>query len=203
MMAPSIFASSYRSWEVNGRSRRMPPEKRKARSFGSPITIKAPSWARMMSSIPARSGVPGATCFSAARRVLSFRGSVRTEPRSDRLPQRPRCVPAHSATGLRAVRDEGLREAELGDLGEPPLRLAHGPEPAGEPDLAETRQACLDGHAAGRRGDRERDAEIRARLVHPHAARDVHEDVGGAERDARVPPEDGHDHREPLGVDSG
>ena len=54
------------------------------------------------------------------------------------------------------------------------------------------------GRAARGRGDRERDAEVGARLVDPHAAGDVDEDVGLAERDARVAPEHGDDHREPL-----
>ena len=45
--------------------------------------------------------------------------------------------------------------------------------------------------------------EVGAGLVDPHAAGDVDEDVGAAEREAGVPASDGDDHREPLRVDAG
>ena len=57
--------------------------------------------------------------------------------------------------------------------------------------------------AARGRGDRERDPEIGARLVDPHAPGDVDEHVGAAERQPGVAGEHGDDHREPLRVDAG
>ena len=44
--------------------------------------------------------------------------------------------------------------------------------------------------------------EIGARLVDPHAAGDVDEDVRLPQREAGMAPEDGHDHGQPLGVDA-
>ena len=59
------------------------------------------------------------------------------------------------------------------------------------------------GDAARRRGDRERDPEVGARLVDADAAGDVDEHVGAAERQPGVAGEHREDHREPLGVDAG
>src|SRR5918996_119922 len=133
-----------RCWDVKGRSRRMPPEKRKARRFGSPMTMSAPSCARMMSSMPERRAVPGATWLSTARRVLSFRGSARIEPRVDRLSQRVRCLQANFATRLGSVRNDRLGEAELGAFGQPPLGLGGRAQAPCQADLAEARNARTD-----------------------------------------------------------
>ena len=93
---------------MNGTSRRIPPEKRNESSFGSPMTISAPSRERMMSSIPWRSSVPGAIRWSAASSSGSRRGSssdgVRVKPRaacaSGITPQFVRPQPASSGSGV-------------------------------------------------------------------------------------------------------
>ena len=71
---------------MNGRSSRMPPENRNARLEGSPMTRARRARARMMSSIPERTAVPGATRLSAEMSFLSFRGSALIESHPDRLP---------------------------------------------------------------------------------------------------------------------
>src|SRR5688500_2479735 len=150
MIAPSILASSYSCWEANGRSRRIPPEKRNARRFGSPMTTSAPSWARMMSSMPERRAVPGATWLSAARRGLSFRGSARIEPRFDRPSQRVGCLEANSATRLGFFRHDGFDDAELRALGQPSLGLRHRAQTTRQTDLSEAGDAGPDAPAARR-----------------------------------------------------
>ena len=72
----------------------------------------------------------------------------------------------------------------------------------GQADLAEAGQAGPHGDVPGSGRDRQGDAEIRARLVDTHAARDVDEDVSLAEGDPGVPAEHGDDHREALRVDA-
>src|SRR3954447_2962057 len=108
------------------------------------MTRSAPSSARMMSSIPARKGVPGATRLRAERRVLSVRGSARIEPRLNGLSQRFRCRQAHFATGLGAFRHDRHGKAELGAFGQPPLRLARRPETTGQAHLSEARKSLAD-----------------------------------------------------------
>src|ERR687885_2733854 len=200
----------------------MPPEKRKARSCGSPMTIRAPSRERMMSSIPWRSSVPGAIRSIAARSFGSRRGSSsegvrvkpsgtvprssrlavfssdRIEPRANRLPERLHLLHAQFATSGRARRRDDLREPELRALLEAPLALRGGSEATGEADLAEGGDALPHRRAARGRGDRKRDSQVRSRLVDPHAPRHVHEYVGRAERDPRVAREPGDDPRPPL-----
>ena len=104
--------------------------------------------------------------------------------------------------GLGAFRRRRLGKPELGALREAPLGLGDGAQPARQADLAEAGERRANRHAAGSRRDRERDAEVGARLVDPNAAGDVDEDVGLAERDARVAAEHGDDHREALRVDA-
>ena len=65
MMAPSIFATWYRNAGVKSMSSLIPPEFRKLRSSGSPITIRPPVWACRMLSMPSRKAVPGAIISSA------------------------------------------------------------------------------------------------------------------------------------------
>src|SRR5437764_13628445 len=167
----------------------MPPEKRKARSCGSPTTISAPSRERMMSSIPWRSSVPGAMRSIAASSFGSRRGSssdgVRVkpsdevprssrlgvfssssiEPRADGLPQRLHLLHVQFATRGCARRSDGSREPELRALLEAPLALRRGTQATGEPDLAEGGDPFPYGRAARGRGDRERNGEVGARLV--------------------------------------
>ena len=81
--------------------------------------------------------------------------------------------------------DDGA-DAQLRALLEPPFRLCGEPEPAGEPDLAEGGGALCDGDAARGGGNRERDRQVGSGLVDSDAARDVDENVRGAERDAGV-----------------
>ena len=117
-------------------------------------------------------------------------------------------VSACSTSSLRRARrrvggcDDGL-QPELRALLEPALGLRRGAKAAREPDLAERRQAVLRRHALRGGSDRQRDGEVRAGLVDADAAGHVDEDVRAAERDACVPAQDGDDHREPLGVDTG
>ena len=66
MIAPSIFASSYRYCGVNGRSIFMPPENMNCSSLVSPSTISAPRWPLITFSIATRSSVPGAMRRSAS-----------------------------------------------------------------------------------------------------------------------------------------
>src|SRR5215210_746127 len=141
----------------------MPPEKRKARAFGSPITTRAPSSARIMSSIPARRAVPGATRLSAERSFLSLRGSTRIESHRDRLPKGRRRRHADSVTRIDAFGNEGLGKAELAALGKAPLGLGGRPQAAGEADLREAGEPLANGRAARGGGDRDSDAEIGAR----------------------------------------
>ena len=150
---------------MNGRSSRMPPEKRKARSLGSPITMSAPCWARMMSSIPALSAVPGATAPSADRSLLSLRGSALTQCHPDRVLERRRRPNANLAMRGDAFRSDGLAEAELRALRQAALGLRGGPEPTGQADLAEAADARPQPGSTGGRGDRHGDAEVGARLT--------------------------------------
>src|SRR6266542_4273416 len=137
----------------------MPPENMNSSSDGSPITIRAPLRARMMSSIPCRSSVPGATRSIAASSFGSRRGScssgrrctpagvrdrsslclpsVFNQPLPDRLPDRFRLCLAKFATKARTARDEDFREAQLGALLQPALGLGGGAQTAGEADLGE------------------------------------------------------------------
>src|SRR6187431_1420515 len=123
------------------------------------MTSSAPSSARMMSSIPARSAVPGATRLRAERRVVSVRGSARIKPRLNGLPQRFRCRQAHFATGLGAFRDDRQAKAKLGAFGQPPFRLARRPKTTGQADLAETCNPLADLRSTRGGGDGERDAQ--------------------------------------------
>src|SRR5581483_1023061 len=182
MIAPSIFASSYRSCGRNGASRRIPPEYRKESSFGSPTTMRAPSCERMTSSTACRRGWPGAIFSIAARRAASRRGSssegVRVnpssprrsalrslvsfvgsviEPRFDRLSQRLGLRDLQCATAGRAGRGDDEPHAELRAFLQPAVGLGGGTEAAGEADLPEGGARRADGRSLGGRGDRERD----------------------------------------------
>ena len=85
--------------------------------------------------------------------------------------------------------------------------MGHVAQLAREPDLAEAgerpalgvgkRLAALGG------GDGQRHRQVGSGLVDAHAAGDVDEDVGGAERDAAVTGEHRQHHREPVAVDAG
>src|SRR6266513_2143058 len=195
-------------------------------SEGSPITISAPSRARMMSSIPCLSCVPGAIreiavstfgsmrgSSSAAlrgkpsgatgrRSCLSALGSVDIEPRPYRPAQSLRFEHAEFAI-RRSGGGDNLPEPELRALFEPTLGLGRGPQPAREPDLHERRRGLLDSGAPCSRRDRKRYGEVGARLIDANAAGDVDEHVGAAESDARAQREDGDDHRQALRVDPG
>src|SRR5439155_25505753 len=177
----------------------MPPLYRNESSPGSPSTISAPSWERITSSTACRSGVPGATVSIAASRCGSRRGSssegVRVKPSSvlsrsgfvcslgsfgigtatvetglDRLAERLRLHDLQCATRGGAARSHDGGETELAALLEPPVGLRRLPEPPGEADLAEHRGPGANRQPSSRRGDRERDGEVRAGLVNAHAA---------------------------------
>src|SRR5436305_13077991 len=131
-----------------------------ATSAGSLITINAPSRERMMSSIPWRSGVPGAIRATAPstsgsirgsssaalrgkpsgaaglRPSLSVLGSVAIEPLADRPSQRVRFDNAKFAT-RRSRGCDDLLQAELRAFFDPPLGLRRGAKAAGQPELAE------------------------------------------------------------------
>src|SRR5215210_4624432 len=203
MMAPSILASSYRSWAVKGRSSRIPPEKRKAMSLGSSMTMSAPCSDLMMSSMPARKAVPGATRPRAEMSFLSFLGSALIQRYSDRLPNRRRRLQCDSAMRLRPFRNDGLRKAQLGGLGETSLGLGDGAQPAREADLGKARETRADRLSTGSRRDRDRDRQVRPRFVDSNAAGDVHENVRLTERDTRVAAQDGDDHGQAFRVDAG
>src|SRR3954471_6573034 len=133
----------------------MPPEFRKDRASGSPITISAPSCERMMSSIPCRRSVPGATRAIEPSRRGSRRGSSsdgeRVKPsvpgclsalsgiesRLDRVLQRVVLLYAEFATRGGPRRDQDAFEAELRAFLQPPFCLSRRPEATGEADLAE------------------------------------------------------------------
>src|SRR4051794_4318456 len=104
------------------------------------MTISAPSCERMMSSIPCRSSVPGASRATDASRRGSRRGSSsdgeRVNPRIpclsplsgiqarlDRLSQRVLLLHVEFATNCGAGGDDDVGYAKLGALLEPPLRL--------------------------------------------------------------------------------
>src|SRR5437763_11365253 len=176
----------------------------------------------MMSSIPWRSSVPGAIRSIDPSRRGSRRGSyaegVRVkprllptclsvlsfiEPRLDRASKRVLSVARDLALGRGAGRCESRRQSELCALFEPPLGLSRRPQATGEADLAERGETCANCRALSRRGDRKADREICAGLVDAHAAGNIDEGVGGAERDASMSAEHGDDHRQPLGIDAG
>jgi hypothetical protein len=87
--------------------------------------------------------------------------------------------------------------------GQPPLRLACGPEPPGQAHLAEACKPFADLNSARSGGNGERHAQVRAGLVDPYAAGHVDEDVGLPERNSRMAAEDGDDHGKALRIDSG
>jgi hypothetical protein len=66
MIAPSIFATSWRRWGVNPASRRKPPEQICSTSVPSPTTMSAPLPDWRTRSIPSRKDCPGATDARAA-----------------------------------------------------------------------------------------------------------------------------------------
>src|SRR5919106_2314090 len=157
----------------------MPPENMNERSEGSPTTIRAPSLARMMSSRPWRSSVPGAIREIAARSFGSSRGSadgvrvkalgesrvlpsrlgclglVCTEPRCDGLPKRVRLEDSQFAICVRAGRNERSAEAQLRALVNPALSLHRRTEPSREADLRKRREPLIDRDAFRGRGDGE------------------------------------------------
>src|SRR6476619_6286485 len=128
-----------------------------------------------------------------------------TEPGGDGLRQRL-CLHHRelAPTALRRLsgRDHRL-EPELRALLEPTVRLRRRTQTSRQPDLAEHGQPFTCRYTLRGGGNRQRDGEIRARLVDPDAPSNVHEDIRAAKRDARVPSEHGDDHREPLRVDTG
>ena len=106
--------------------------------------------------------------------------------------------------GLRAGHG---REPELGCFGDPPVTVADGTKLAGEAELAEAGKRMT-----GRRGqrdpsrgtrDRERDGEVRARLIDPDAPDDIDEYVGRAESDSGMTSEHGEHEGQPVAVQAG
>src|SRR5262249_5853832 len=143
------------------------------------------------------------TGYQNRRKSASFAGVFRENPCSgDLLAESEGERAAHGlrleGRTSRPGRGEHRGDAELPALVEPAVGLRRGPQAAGEADLAEDGEPFAERHPPRGRGERERDPEVRARLVDPHAAGDVDEDVGGAERQPGVPREHGDDDREPL-----
>src|ERR1051326_1571160 len=199
-------------------------------SEGSPITISAPSRERMMSSIPCLSSVPGAIRPTAVSSFESRRGSVwagwRMRPSGGGIPavlssfglfsiDRCSCglserlgfeyayFATNAGLGLAgALRDDHAVYAELAALLQPALRLGRGPQAPREADLAEGRELRLQRRALCCGDDREGDREIRPRLVDAPPACDVHKQARWTKSHPGMPRENGHDHREPLGVDA-
>src|SRR5215218_4079844 len=181
----------------------------------------------MMSSMPARSSVPGAMRAMAPRSCALRRGSssdgVRVKPRSTALPSRLGLLPfvwatnsysnrspdrvgllhAKCAMGGRAPWRDHVGQAQLRAFLEPALGLRRGPESSGQADFAEGGRGFLDACSLGCARDGEGDGEIGAGLVDADSAGDVDEDVRGTERDAGMSRENGDDHRQALRVDAG
>ena len=93
-------------------------------------------------------------------------------------------------------------EAELARLGDAAVGVSDVPELARQAELAEGGERLVGGRRDALRGggERQRDREVGARLVHPHAAGDRDEHVGRAERDAGVAAEHGEHERQPVAV---
>ena len=134
----------------------------------------------------------------AHRRGLRDRGAQRLAQRS--------CL-ADAVDVLVGLRAEDRREAELECLGRAAVGVRDVAELARQAELSEAGERLVAGAAqrlAAMGGDeREGDGEVGAGLVDAHAARDVHEDVVGAERGAAVTGEHREDEREPVAVDPG
>src|SRR5438067_424743 len=137
----------------------------------------------MMSSIPCRSSVPGATrsidvSSRGSRRGSSSEGervkpSVPAclsplsgiEPRLDRVSQRIVLFDAEFATRGGSGRDHHTIEAELRAFLHAPLRLCRGSQTPRQPDLAEGGEPTSDGRPLGGGRNRKPDREIGAGLV--------------------------------------
>src|ERR1041385_6047147 len=120
------------------------------------MTISAPSCERMMSSIPCRSSLPGATRALEASRRGSRRGSSSEgervnpsvpaclsplsgiEPRLDRVSQRVVLLHLEFATRGGSRRDHDAVEAELRAFLQAPFGLGRGPNAARKADLTES-----------------------------------------------------------------
>ena len=126
------------------------------------------------------------------RKTATFAGLLTENPCSE-----PRFSPSAAASAapqrvglerraLRAGRREHRSQTELAALLDPPLGLRGR---AADARSGRSRRTPRGPRATGtplrRRGDRERDPQVGAGLVDAHAARDVDEDVGAAERQAR------------------
>ena len=123
--------------------------------------------------------------LSALVALRSF--STVLEPRSRRLPQRLRLLQCDLATRppCRPARAP-QRRPSFAHSSSRRSACAAGLQPSGQPDLAERGQAPrVTGAPLRGRRDRERDGKVRAGLVDAHAAGDVDEDVGLAERRCR------------------
>src|SRR5262249_5105870 len=165
----------------------------------------------MMSSIPWRSSVPGASRSIAPSSRGSRRGSSsdgdRVKPRvlclsvfsvnptpsrspdpSSVVQARPDRVSQRLVTGRfefamrrSSGRSENADAPELRALLEPAPGLGRRAEASGEADLAEGGEPAADGDPFRGGGDGERDGEVGARLVDSQASGDVHEDVRAPE----------------------
>jgi hypothetical protein len=87
-----------------------------------------------------------------------------------------------------AGRGDDRGEAELAALLEPAVACVAGRRRPVRPSSPKAASPVATGSRTRRRGDRERDPEVGSRLVDAHAARDVDEHVGAAERQAGVAP---------------
>src|SRR6187551_656204 len=151
----------------------------------------------------AECALAGPTAVSCSSALLHCAG-VRLERLSERLPERLHGDDTRPAAcdAASPVRRHDRLDPELRALLEASLRLGGRTQPTGEAELAERCDAFPQRGCASRRRDRERDGQIRAGLVDPHAPGDVDEHVRRAERDAGVAAQHRDDHREPLGVDT-
>jgi hypothetical protein len=113
--------------------------------------------------------------------AASLRAGKSATPRQN-LAHRLGLDDANSASRVRPGRHERHVETELRALLEAAPLLGGWAQAAGETDLPEGGGLRTGGRAARRRGDRQRDREIRSGLVDPHSTGDVDEDIGLPER---------------------
>ena len=100
--------------------------------------------------------------------------------------------------------DDRLREAQLRALGQAPLGLRSRAQAPGEADLAEARRRRADGRrACAAEAIASAIREVGAGLVDAHAAGDVDEDVGRAEREPAWRPRTATIIARRFGIDAG
>ena len=95
------------------------------------------------------------------------------------------------------------RHAHVRRLGEATLGLGHRADLAAESDLAEEHRIARERAVVDARRERRRDGEVAGRLLQPHAADDVQEDVELREREPGALVEHREQQREASPVEAG